>query len=56
MLGQRLVKIFEAANIDQIEKMVNDFIVNSGKEVLEINYSASGNMYSVLIIYREFDY
>lgn len=56
MEGYRQVKIFEAKTIDEVEKMVNEFLIHSGKEALEINYSSNSDKYSVLILYREINY
>jgi hypothetical protein len=55
MGGYRQIKLFEGEGPQQVENMVNEFIINSGKEVLEINYSAGHNKCAVLVIYREWN-
>ena len=49
------VKLLEASTIEQLEKLINDFIDNSGKEVLNISYSSSQSKYSALIVYHDWN-
>jgi hypothetical protein len=51
----RQIRLFEGEGTKQVENLVNDFIINSGKEVLDIKHSSNPDKCSVLVIYREWN-